>query len=36
MVSTENSYDDDKVDRLNPTIRLDHINKKEIANALWF
>ena len=36
IISTGNSCDDHKVHRLNPIIRLDHIKKKEIANALWF
>jgi len=34
IVSRGNSCDDDIVYRLNPTIRLDHIKKKEIANII--
>ena len=34
IISTGNTCDNDKVYRLNPTIRLDHIKKKEITNVL--
>ena len=36
IISIGNNCDDDIVYRLDPTIRLDRIKKKEITNALWF